>query len=98
MHSAAIRSDDTAPEGAEPAVPHVFQAVDGVRIHRLSRGHAVIRPQDFSLSDAVAVVIGAREPPAEIALPEGAVLEQARADFPVAARPWRAVHLEGGAR
>ena len=98
MHSAAIKSDDTAPEGAEPAAPHVFQAVDGVRIHRTSRGHAVIRPQDFSLSDAVGVMTGARERPAEITLPEGAVLRQARADFPVAARPWRAVHLEGGVR
>ena len=75
---------------------HVSRAADGSRIHRPSRGHAVIRPQDLSMSDAVAVMTGAREPPAEIALPEGAVLDQARADFPVAARPWRAAHLEGG--
>ena len=75
---------------------HVFQVADGIRIHRSSRGHPVIRPQDFSLSDAVAVTTGAREPPAEIALPEGVVSDQARADFPVAARPWRAAHERDG--
>ena len=55
-------------------MPHVFEVADRIHIHRLSRRHAVIRPQDFSMSDAVAIMTGAKEPPGEIALPEGAVL------------------------
>ncbi|MEQ9606267.1 MAG: ATP-binding cassette domain-containing protein [Kiloniellaceae bacterium] len=55
-------------------MPHVFEVADRIHIHRLSRRHAVIRPQDFSMSDAVAIMTGAMEPPQEIALPEGAVL------------------------
>lgn len=55
-------------------MPHVFEVADRIHIHRLSKRHAVIRPQDFSMSDAVAIMTGAMEPPAEIALPEGAVL------------------------
>ena len=55
-------------------MPHVFEVADRIHIHRLSRRHAVIRPQDFSMSDAVAIMTGAKEPPEEIALPEGAVL------------------------
>ena len=55
-------------------MPHVFEVADRIHIHRLSRRHAVIRPQDFSMSDAVAIMTGAKEPPVEIALPEGAVL------------------------
>ena len=55
-------------------MPHVFEVADRIHIHRLSRRHAVIRPQDFTMSDAVAIMTGAMEPPAEIALPEGAVL------------------------
>ena len=55
-------------------MPHVFEVADRIHIHRLSKRHAVIRPQDFSMSDAVAIMTGAMEPPTEIALPEGAVL------------------------
>ncbi|HEU0223548.1 MAG TPA: ATP-binding cassette domain-containing protein [Paracoccaceae bacterium] len=55
-------------------MPHVFEVADRIHIHRLSRRHAVIRPQDFSMSDAVAIMTGAMEPPKEIALPPGAVL------------------------
>ena len=55
-------------------MPHVFEVADRIHIHRLSKRHAVIRPQDFSMSDAVAIMTGAMEPPADIALPEGAVL------------------------
>ncbi len=55
-------------------MPHVFEVADRIHIHRLSKRHAVIRPQDFSMSDAVAIMTGAMEPPEEIALPEGAVL------------------------
>jgi fructose transport system ATP-binding protein len=53
-------------------MPHVFEVADRIHIHRLSKRHAVIRPQDFSMSDAVAIMTGAMEPPKEIALPEGA--------------------------
>jgi fructose transport system ATP-binding protein len=56
-------------------MPHVFEVADRIHIHRLSRRHAVIRPQDFSMSDAVAIMTGAMAPPAEIALPAGAVLD-----------------------
>ncbi len=55
-------------------MPHVFEVADRIHIHRLSKRHAVIRPKDFSMSDAVAIMTGAMEPPEEIALPEGAVL------------------------
>ncbi len=55
-------------------MPHVFEVADRIHIHRLSQRHAVVRPQDFSMSDAVAIMTGAMEPPAEIALPEGAEL------------------------
>ena len=55
-------------------MPHVFEVADRIHIHRLSRRHAVIRPQDFSMSDAVAIMTGAMEPPEEIALPAGAVV------------------------
>ena len=78
-------------------MPHVSQVADGIRIHRSSRGHAVIRPRDLSMSDAVAVMAGARERPAEIAPSEGAALVQARADFPVVARPWRPPTSKGAA-
>jgi len=36
-------------------MPHVFQVADRIHIHRLSRRHAVIRPQDSSTSDAAVV-------------------------------------------
>lgn len=55
-------------------MPHVFEVADRIHIHRLSRRHAVIRSRDFSMSDAVAIMTGAKEPPTEITLPEGAVL------------------------
>ncbi len=55
-------------------MPQVFEVADRIHIHRLSRRHAVIRPKDFSMSDAVAIMTGALDPPDELALPEGAVL------------------------
>ncbi len=45
-------------------MPHVFEVADRIHIHRLGRRHAVIRPGDFSMSDAVAMMTGAMEPPA----------------------------------
>ena len=55
-------------------MPHVFEVADRIHIHRLSRRHAVIHPRELSMSDAVAIMTGAKEPPAEIVLPEGAAL------------------------
>ena len=45
-------------------MPHVFEVADRIHIHRLGRRHAVIRPGEFSMSDAVAIMTGAMEPPA----------------------------------
>lgn len=56
-------------------MPHVFEVADRIHIHRLSKRHAVIRPTEVSMSDAVAIMTGALEPPEEIALPEGAVTD-----------------------
>lgn len=45
-------------------MPHVFEVADRIHIHRLGRRVAVIDPKDFSMSDAVAIMTGAMEPPA----------------------------------
>lgn len=44
-------------------MPHVFEVADRIHIHRLGRRIAVINPKDYSMSDAVAVMTGAIEPP-----------------------------------
>jgi fructose transport system ATP-binding protein len=38
---------------------------DRIHIHRLGRRACVIRPGDFTMSDAVAIMTGAMQPPAE---------------------------------
>ncbi|SHM18488.1 ATP-binding cassette domain-containing protein [Roseibium suaedae] len=48
-------------------MPHVFEVADRIHIHRLGKRAAVIRPSDFSMSDAVAIMTGAMEPPASMA-------------------------------
>ncbi|WP_153768349.1 ATP-binding cassette domain-containing protein [Labrenzia sp. CE80] len=48
-------------------MPHVFEVADRIHIHRLGKRAAVIRPQDFSMSDAVAIMTGAMEPPSTLA-------------------------------
>ena len=48
-------------------MPHVFEVADRIHVHRLGRRAAVLRPQDCSMSDAVAIMTGAMEPPAESA-------------------------------
>ena len=53
-------------------MPHVFEVADRIHIHRLGRRHAVIRPKDFSMSDAVAIMTGAMDPPDEQAGPVAA--------------------------
>lgn len=49
-------------------MPHVFEVADRIHIHRLGRRLCVIRPQDHSMSDAVAYMTGAK-------LPEGVAPE-----------------------
>jgi fructose transport system ATP-binding protein len=44
-------------------MPHVFEVADRIHIHRLGRRACVIRPDDFSMADAVAIMTGAKEPP-----------------------------------
>jgi fructose transport system ATP-binding protein len=44
-------------------MPHVFEIADRIHIHRLGRRHAVVRPRDISMSDAVAIMTGAMAPP-----------------------------------
>jgi len=46
-------------------MPHVFEVADRIHIHRLGRRLCVIDPKDYSMSDAVAFMTGAKEPPAE---------------------------------
>ncbi|MEZ5872749.1 MAG: ATP-binding cassette domain-containing protein [Nitratireductor sp.] len=46
-------------------MPHVFEVCDRVHIHRLGKRLCVIDPKSYSMSDAVALMTGAMEPPAE---------------------------------
>lgn len=46
-------------------MPHVFEVSDRIHIHRLGRRICVIDPKDYSMSDAVAFMTGAKEPPKE---------------------------------
>lgn len=48
-------------------MPHVFEVADRIHIHRLGKRLCVINPADYSMSDAVAFMTGAKEPPAEAA-------------------------------
>ncbi len=44
-------------------MPHVFEVADRIHIHRLGRRLCVIDPRSHSMSDAVAFMTGAKEPP-----------------------------------
>ena len=44
-------------------MPHVFEAADRIHIHRLGKRLCVISPKEHSMSDAVALMTGAMEPP-----------------------------------
>jgi len=44
-------------------MPHVFEVADRIHIHRLGRRLTVINPKDYSMSDAVAFMTGAKQPP-----------------------------------
>jgi fructose transport system ATP-binding protein len=46
-------------------MPHVFEVADRIHVHRLGRRLCVIRPQNHTMSDAVAYMTGARVPEQE---------------------------------
>jgi len=46
-------------------MPHVFEVADRIHIHRLGKRLCIINPKDYSMSDAVAFMTGAKEPPVE---------------------------------
>lgn len=43
-------------------MPHVFEVADRIHIHRLGKRLCVIKPSDYSMSDAVAFMTGAKLP------------------------------------
>ena len=43
-------------------MPHVFEVADRIHIHRLGKRLTTIKPGDYSMSDAVAFMTGAKEP------------------------------------
>lgn len=47
-------------------MPHVFEVADRIHIHRLGRRLCVIRPDEYSMNDAVAFMVGAKEPPEQL--------------------------------
>ena len=44
-------------------MPHVFEVADRVHVHRLGKRLCVVKPKDYSMSDAVALMTGAKEAP-----------------------------------
>ncbi len=48
-------------------MPHVFEVADRIHVHRLGKRLCVVRPGDYTMSDAVAFMTGAKEPPEEVA-------------------------------
>jgi fructose transport system ATP-binding protein len=48
-------------------MPHVFEIADRIHIQRLGRRATVITPQSHSMSEAVAIMTGAAEPPPAVA-------------------------------
>ena len=47
-------------------MPHVFEVSDRIHIHRLGKRLCVIDPKQYAMSDAVAFMTGAKEPPKEL--------------------------------
>jgi fructose transport system ATP-binding protein len=47
-------------------MPHVFEVADRIHVHRLGKRLCVIDPKDYTMSDAVAFMTGAKEPPEEL--------------------------------
>jgi fructose transport system ATP-binding protein len=50
-------------------MPHVFEVADRIHIQRLGRRATVITPQSHSMSEAVAIMTGAEEPPPPVLHP-----------------------------
>ena len=48
-------------------MPHVFEVADRIHVHRLGKRLCVIDPKDYTMSDAVAFMTGAKDPPAQLA-------------------------------
>ncbi|WP_299417859.1 ATP-binding cassette domain-containing protein [uncultured Sulfitobacter sp.] len=48
-------------------MPHVFEVADRIHVHRLGKRLCVINPKDYTMSDAVAFMTGAKEAPSETA-------------------------------
>jgi fructose transport system ATP-binding protein len=46
-------------------MPHVFEVADRIHVHRLGKRLCVINPKDYTMSDAVAFMTGAKTPPPE---------------------------------
>ena len=44
-------------------MPHVFEVADRIHVHRLGERLCTISPKDYTMSDAVAFMTGAKEPP-----------------------------------
>ena len=44
-------------------IPHVFEVADRIHIHRLGRRLTVIDPKQYEMSEAVALMTGAKKPP-----------------------------------
>ena len=44
-------------------IPHVFEVADRIHVHRLGTRLCVIDPKKYEMSDAVAFMTGAKEPP-----------------------------------
>jgi len=44
-------------------MPHVFEVADRIHIHRLGKRLCVVDPKTISMSDAVALMTGAKKPP-----------------------------------
>ena len=47
-------------------MPHVFEVADRIHIHRLGRRLCIIDPKEYRMSEAVAFMTGAKEPPPEV--------------------------------
>lgn len=47
-------------------MPHVFEVADRIHIHRLGKRLCVINPKDYTMSDAVAFMTGAKEAPEKV--------------------------------
>jgi fructose transport system ATP-binding protein len=42
-------------------MPHVFEIADRIHIHRMGKRAAIVKPSDYSMSDVVAIMTGAKE-------------------------------------